>query len=60
MICTCRLEAPLRDFQMNMILLDGRDAGGAYDERKTKIETQAEPTTNDVFDSYLPPGGACA
>ena len=50
----------MHDFQMNMILFDGRDAGGAYDERKTKIETQAEPTTNDEYDSYLPPGGAFA
>ncbi len=34
LIRTCRLEAPVRDFQVSMILFDDRDAGGAYDERE--------------------------
>ncbi len=34
LIRTCRLEAPVRDFQVSMILFHDRDAGGAYDERE--------------------------
>ena len=33
MFFTCRQEAPQRDLQLNMILLDVRNAGGAYAER---------------------------